>query len=115
MKGSEVLRKAQRVLADPAKWTKGAMSRVGGAAYGAVVAHGADCFCANGALSSLFPDDMMPLRESGASLWLSAAAKQMGFDNVTALNDHPRTTHADVMVLYYRARRLAKADERRKR
>lgn len=108
----EALTRAKALLSDPAKWTKGSMSRVGDAKIGGFVPEGATCFCANGALLSMF-DGAGVLSRTGASLWLSAA-RHFGFENVTAMNDAKETTHAGVMALYDVAIVLAEREQCRR-
>ena len=108
MTAVEALRRAKELLSDPAKWTKGAMARGTWGVSCGVAFVGADCFCANGALLSLYRGTG-ECTASGASLWLSAAAQKLGFENVTAMNDAAGTTHADIMALYDRAILLAEA------
>lgn len=88
----DILRDAKALISDPEKWVKG---------------HYGDCetgeFCSFGAM------DQAERGSAGAwllaDLTLDRAARAINpeFKDYIAFNDHPDTTHADVMALFDRA------------
>ena len=79
---------AKALIDTPEKWCKGAYEHLG-------------CYCALGALG--MAEKGSPTRYSldgmrGLRVWV-----QLPFTSVSAFNDDPTTTHADVMALFDRA------------
>jgi hypothetical protein len=85
--------KAAKVLIDtPEKWGKGSLQPAD------------NCFCAIGAVMDVSMD------------WVAGANRLSehlpdGFRRVVEYNDHPDTTHADIMALFDRAIAAAEATE----
>lgn len=81
-----ILEKAEDLLIDPANWMKGDNDPAG------------QRWCAMGALhySAAF-EDVMKIRIIEAEMF---ELLPEGFDNVIAFNDHPDTTHEDILSLY---------------
>lgn len=96
------LRAAKALIDTPDKWTKGVWARdADGADVSVDDVSAAVCFCSFGACKMAVGfdncvDDMM-LALGGAIPEGSAAVSTPSF------NDHPDTTHADVMALFDRA------------
>lgn len=103
---AEQLRRARARIATPERWTQGTLVRLREAPSHprAIWCDGA-CLCVDGAL--LFALDGM--RGGGASLCLSLAARARGFETASKMNDHPSTTHADVLALLDEAIALAES------
>lgn len=96
----DVLRRARAKIEDPKAWIRKRMS---------AWIDDVQCYCADGALVAVTMNTKT-LMESGASLFLSVAAKSYGFETASRLNDAAGTTHADVLALYDRAIAMAEAD-----
>lgn len=94
----EVLRAARDVIAAPEHWTKGAVAR---SCQGhRVHVHGlsAFCFCTVGAIRRTMGSNYSPHPFSALSQCLPG-----GFKSLPDFNDHPDTTHADVLALFDKA------------
>ena len=96
---------ARALLADPAKWIKRDYAK---RADGEVVFgndEGAVCFCGFGAIQHVLDTENEP---DPLSVLLTDAAREMFPDRVgersfAAFNDHPDTTHADVLAVFDKA------------
>ncbi len=95
----DVLKKTRAVIEKPEAWTKGVCHGVrteGGVLETGV--SGADCHCLIGALA-------VATEHEPSHLWLeakTALAWQLPrgvAERLVEFNDHPRTTHADVLAL----------------
>lgn len=102
---SDQLKAAKALIDTPEKWTKGAFARDrdGDDVY-ETDGDTAVCWCAVGAINKAF----------GCHAGLTVvqalyAALPADFQLVASFNDHPDTTHADVMALFDRA--IAEASE----
>ena len=104
------LRAAKALIDAPERWTKGAFAR---RADGLMLMRGeswdqASCFCAEGAIrrsqNGVLPHvlDAFMERAIPKSFKFEAHAR-----NFVMFNDHPDTTHADIMALFDRAISLA--------
>lgn len=102
---AEVLRAARALIEVPERWTKCAFARD---AKGIVVSEdeeSAVCFCVLGAIYRHPPS---PLTD-GARWFLDESLPET-FLGVGTFNDHPSTTHADVLALFDRAIALAEGE-----
>lgn len=83
---------AARALIDtPEKWVKDAHEKDG-------------CYCAMGAIGAVLPRNYHGWVSDTAQYRALAAAVPAEFHgNVPNFNDHPATTHADIMALFDRA------------
>ena len=124
-KPSEVLRAAKTKIADPARWTKGGGAFTADGEQVRVTDYRAARWCALGAT------DACRTRNGAIDLYdcvvylqrddeVVAATRRVHPDwvgnggLVSAFNDDPDTTHADVMALFDRAISRAEEEERTK-
>lgn len=84
----QIILKARELLSDPAKWCKGAF-----------VSNGA--FCIAGAVGMRAFKDEEPLADKAVTRISGLLPPE--FASVSTFNDHPSTTHADVLALLDRA------------
>jgi hypothetical protein len=95
---AEDLKAAKALIADEAKWTRRTFEEGG-------------CFCALGAVAEAVKFDPWSNWSHDPRAWnckLALEAETPDRD-VPAFNDHPRTTHADVLALFDRAIAAAEA------
>ena len=89
---AQVLRDAKALIADPDHWIKGKNT---------VLNDGQICRCSAGAIrSAAIHQSDGPVSSQPAYFAMWAAT---GGPRLTAWNDHPETTHADVMAAFDRA------------
>lgn len=106
---------AKSKIDQPEKWTKGASARDENRVVCRPGSEGAVCFCSAGALG-LASDLLEGVHE--ADLFLAAAklvadslpTEDQGFSYLR-YNDKPETTHEDVMALFGRAIKKARASQ----
>ena len=101
METIDVLKATRALIDTPEKWTKGAYARD---ARGRVVGWldpGASCFCVQGA----FHKALGHLGDSSFEVWHERVSDAFPahFNSVQEYNDHPDTTHADIMAVFDRA------------
>lgn len=92
----ENLKAAKALIDTPEKWGKGAFEFRG-------------CYCALGALG--MAEAGTPAGYSLTGRWALQCALPNTFLSVDAFNDHPDTTHADIMALFERAIAAEEAKE----
>lgn len=115
MNGSaDVLRAARAKIENPMAWTQGRLSadEFGEFVYPHDIR--ATCFCAQGAILSAQHVLKWAPAESGSNtpgLWISQAARALGFETAREFNDAPATAHEDVLALFDLAIRLAESAE----
>lgn len=106
---AQVLTLARSVIAARSHWTKGANARDEQSQVVSFVNKDAASFCMAGAkykaLRKWFPDNMAPYTvDAGTTDLLNAAARQLFPSRIqhsyTTFNDHPATTHKDVLAVY---------------
>lgn len=99
MPTAEILRAARAKIAEPGSWTRLEFARDANGRATHSTSDTAVCFCALGAVNAV-----AYLYSRGALRRLLEAAVPPGFESrVGTYNDHPDTTHADVLALYDRA------------
>lgn len=103
MTPAEQLRAAKALIDAPEKWTREAFAR--NAQGVPTILRKATCFCALGALD--FAGHVALAYDESAEDLLKDAVPTRFMNSITAFNDHPDTTHADVMALFDRAIALA--------
>ena len=101
METIEILRSARALIDAPEKWTKGTEARDASGRSVPFNSPDAVCCCAVGAL-------LGALHRAGndgecVALRRLRKALPIGFADVVSLNDHPDTTHADIMAVFDRA------------
>lgn len=117
-KVSDILAEARDKIADPKRWTRGAMARdaqIRGTYHSAPDA----CrWCAEGAIRSVFVahGSLISSHRPWIDLWTRAFAALKGqipgeYDEIADFNDHARTKHEDVLALFDRAIEAAKRKE----
>jgi hypothetical protein len=120
---SETLTAARAIIADPAKWTQGAVAR--DAAGRSLTLHSTDavCYCADGALAlaaGAKPQpggwDTDPHYRKCASFLRSVAQTLTGKDSYIGVNDmtaegEPKACHAAVLALFEHGASIAKSRE----
>lgn len=111
MKSSEILQKTRDLLSDPSHWTKGEFARDASQKWTNVRNPEATCWCSWGALSRTIVD--FQLEETGQNIPLHEGFSQVPTlrtrgDNITLMNDHPDTTHAEILQGFDNAIRIAK-------
>lgn len=101
---AQVLRDARALIDTPDKWAKGWCARLanGKATYAAD--SDAHSFCAVGSLLRVPPHNQQKTLE-----WLNGFVPSR-FHRISLFNDHPKTTHADIMALFDRAIAVAEAE-----
>jgi hypothetical protein len=107
---ADALRAARLRIENPARWAQGSFATVDGERAGVLaVGDPSACLCVNGALLSV--GCLVAGFHPPGGLYLSIAAKALGYETASKLNDAPETTHADVLALLDLAIRLAEAAE----
>ena len=107
MRASEILRRARRLIVDPRNWAKVGGIRTSQGRYCAVTA-----LCM---VLEKFTDDneeFAAAREILRDAPVRAFRSRAPFSTIPEVNDHPDTTHADVLRLYDQAIVLAETDEK---
>lgn len=111
-KSSDYLKEAKALIQDPTKWIQGSMAKnAQGEAVGGVK-EGACQFCAIGAIWFVTPGLNYGAEERKAIRYMRAAChakdpNEDDNDKIIMFNDHPKTTHADVMKKFDKAIQLA--------
>ena len=107
----ELLQNARQLLSDPARWTKGCFARnAEGQAVHPVLGKAA-CWCSVGAIRKEFSREHgYTDRSATVSSFLDAhlllhqlLSSGKHSAGIPSFNDHPDTTHADVLALFDRA------------
>ena len=111
-KAADILRSARDRLSEPAAWVQGFFAKDAHGDWVRATDPGARCWCDDGAIiaeqgaAGAWPNTMVG---GTPSLWLSTAAKALGFPTASLLNDAPHTKHEHVLALFDFAIRLAEA------
>jgi hypothetical protein len=99
----EILIAARALIEAPARWTKGSFAR--DADGGAYPGKGKEvCWCFAGAIFKAANNDADGI---AAERFITNVT---GISNIRRFNDHPTTTHADVLAVFDRAIERARAD-----
>lgn len=106
MHTDKTLRKAKALIDTPAKWTQYAQARRSDDRPCSYNNPDAICFSIYGAIQRVAGI----ITTSKAPCPLLVVARQMGFGCVAAFNNHPDTTHDDVMTIFDRAIALAEGN-----
>ena len=94
----EILIAARALIATPESWIKGRSAQDANGVPAGPFDEGACKFCTVGAMTCA---SGQTLTEARASILRAHLPKP--FDNLVNFNDHPDTTHADVLALFDRA------------
>ena len=113
---AQVLREAKAKIAERGAWTKGRYGSTRDDSWAAPTGYTATCWCALGALIAVGEDVSKRsdtraegfLRRAIPAEYLAAICETRR--TVSAYNDLPSTTHADIMALYDRAIALAESE-----
>lgn len=109
----DLLTEAQKLISDPAHWTRGTYARNAEGEPCTSLAPEAICFCSLGAtrraFHNAFPDpDMNNFRIlSQAENFLALGSGSV--QNIVTVNDSTNYSHADVMAVWDKAKELAAA------
>ena len=103
METIEILRSARALIDAPEKWTKGTEARDAHGFRVRFESPDAVCFCAVGALLGALHRAGNDDDGECVALRRLRKALPIGFADVVSLNDHPDTTHADIMAVFDRA------------
>lgn len=95
MKTLDVLKAAKQLISTPERWTAGSYARDKSGVPVLSVSTKAACWCAIGACAAVEPDVL-----TGA---FEALKSVVPGNSISKFNDHPSTTHADVMAAFDRA------------
>ncbi len=105
---AETLRAAKALIDTPKKWTQHALARLGDDQSCFSHDPNAVCFCIIGAISRAESDVACSIAAFRiASNTLLHLTRSLGFHSVGDFNDHPDTSHTNVMALFDRAIALA--------
>lgn len=105
MKTSDVLKAVQELLTPPEQWTKHTYARDGLGRRTNVTGSDAVCWCLDGAiLKATADEDPHSLATDRAEISLNHTLQRLpdlsrGIGGFVEWNDHPETTHDDVMNL----------------
>lgn len=103
---TQLLIEARKLIDSPDKWAKGAYARSAKGRATLVLSKKAVCYCSEGALHKV--DSFEPLKQFGF-LPVSAAAFSLltascpNNTNIVDYNDHPNTTHEEIMLVWDKA------------
>ncbi len=100
----EILVEARGYIAEPGSWTKGSFARDGHGNHVSKDSHRASCFCAAGAIGRAAKGSE---REQHGAL---RALRSAITGPITAWNDAPNRTHAEVLAAFDRAIEIAGAE-----
>ena len=106
----DLLLTARNIIADPQRWTKGAMARMPSGHPVHAWHPLAECWCASGALELAAKRQSIKLDSPPYKQAFHILNGQDSEGMVDRVNDAPATTHADVLHLYETA--IAEAKER---
>lgn len=95
---ADTLRKAKALISDPVNWNKDGHYFKGGD-------RSSNCMCFYGALGTAKGIDAGEVHSNDVVIWL--LCEELFDMTATDYNDHPDTTHADIMALFDRAIELA--------
>ncbi len=109
MTPAEILQAARDLLSDPKRWTQGIFARRENGSTCSTFAPEAFSFCSRGALIKVRPDDAVFQSYAEAYAFLEKCVPEVyvGTEPVAHWNDHPDTTHAEVLAVFDKAIALA--------
>lgn len=96
----KILVAIQKLFAEPSKWTKGALCRLGGGKAWTKVEHpNVTCWCIVGALDLVKHKNYALLGAHADRLYnrMNGIARRVGFACLEDFNDHPQVTHAHML------------------
>lgn len=107
MKVSKILQAARKKIEDPANWTKHAPARDSDGCLVDPKNSHATCWCTVGAFYSVTPDydDFLKTVKFVNTILPDV------YEKISDFNDHPETTHDQVLSLFDRAIEKAKPEE----
>ena len=110
MKPSELLIKAQAVIADPRRWTQDVYAKDAEGQDSAPCGPDAVCWCSLGALHAVAHEENTYNTRFAATRYLARVSAECGYSDVSDFNDN--SSHEIVMKAWDRAIKLAKEDEK---
>ena len=108
MKPSELLIKAQAVIADPRRWTQDVYAKDAEGQVTKTLSPDAACWCSLGALEKVAHEENTYITRLTAAGYLAVVSDKYGYSGITDLNDN--LSHETVMKAWDKAIKLAKED-----
>ena len=108
MKPSELLIKAQAVIADPKHWTQDVYAKDAEGQVTKTLSPDAVCWCSLGALDKIAHEENTYSTHSTAAGYLDVVADECGYSGIPDFNDN--LSHETVMKAWDKAIKLAKED-----
>lgn len=113
MKSSEILQKTRDLLSDPSHWIKGDLARDDSQSWTNPNHPEAVCWCSWGAVSKVRVDLKDEAKQLGILLEGFKEVPTLRFRSgvyptIPSMNDHPDTTHAEILQGFDNAIRIAK-------
>ena len=108
MKPSELLIKAQAVIADPRRWTQDVYAKDAEGQVTKTLSPDAACWCSLGALEKVAHEENTYSTRSAAAGYLSKVSDEGGYSGIPDFNDN--SSHETVMKAWDKAIKLAKED-----
>ena len=110
MKPSELLIKAQAVIADPRRWTQDVYAKDAEGQVTKTLSPDAACWCSLGALEKVAHEENTYSTRSAAAGYLFEVSHECGYSGIPDFNDN--SSHKVVMKAWDKAIKLAKEDEK---
>ena len=110
MKPSELLIKAQAVIADPRRWTQDVYAKDAEGQVTKTLSPDAACWCSLGALDKVAHEENTYSTHLTAAGYLDVVADECGYSGIPDFNDN--SSHEAVMRAWDKAIKLAKEDEK---
>ena len=108
MKPSELLIKAQAVIADPRRWTQGWYAKNAEGKSVGPCKPDAVCWCSVGAIDKVAHEESTYAARFAATRYLARVSAECGYSDVSDFNDN--SSHEAVMKAWDKAIKLAKED-----
>ena len=108
MKPSELLIKAQAVIADPRRWTQDVYAKDAKGQATKTLSPDAACWCSLGALEKVAHEENTYNTRFAATRYLARVSAECGYSDVPDFNDN--SSHEAVMKAWDKAIKLAKED-----
>ena len=110
MKPSELLIKAQAVIADPRRWTQDVYAKDAEGQVTKTLSPDAVCWCSLGALEKVAHEENANGACFAATEYLAVVSEECGYSGISDFNDN--SSHEVVMKVWDEAIKLAKEDEK---
>lgn len=100
MTPKEILIAARTLLTPEHRWTQGYSAKTADGTRTTIYGGEATCWSARGAIAKVAPTTGRPVAELEAAARLEDAVACLGSASITAFNDHPQRTQADVLAAF---------------